>query len=286
VSKETSDEEKVQSSIGEIRQADSTPEESALENRINIAVNRSAQEIVFRDPKTGTFVTVPANITEVEDDEDDEDEIKPLTADEFQTALKKVDDLGLTWSADQPPVLRTKEGVPDEVLFSDELDRIQDEYPYLPREIGAIVHHVFTGHELPDVYGSKSDLEKKVAIVRESILTDKYSSEFFFKHAIKVPYLTDIDWEVVLKVRERNIKVVPGILYALLSLEFRNPNTDTRSAYKQQTFTVAVNEQLIGTLIDSLTDLKTQLEASQNAIKIVNKQSLTEGEQDANSKDR
>src|SRR5437868_2256326 len=100
-----------QGSIGEMPNAVAATEESALADRINIAVNRSAQEIVFRDPRTGTFVTVPANITEVEDDEDDEDEIKPLTADEFQTALEKVDALGLTWSADQPPVLRTKEGV-------------------------------------------------------------------------------------------------------------------------------------------------------------------------------
>jgi HCaRG protein. len=254
---------------------------------LEVTINKSANKLIFKDPETGKLVRIRAKVTDIEDeeDEDEEEEIKLLTPDEFRTALQKVDALGLTWTADRIPGLRAKEGISDEVLLSDELNQIQAAYPYLPREIGALVFHILTGADLSeDLYGSKDDLEKKASVVHELILSNTYRSDFFFKHAIKVPYLTDIDWEVVFKVRERNIKVVPGIIYALLSLEFHNPNVTLRASHRHETFTVAVNAPLVNSLIDTLTELKSQLEASQKAVKIVNKQSLIKGENDADSK--
>jgi hypothetical protein len=267
--------------------ADLVPSNS-LATYLSVVFNKAANELVFKDPNTGTAIKVNAKMVDIEDEDDeeeDDDDFEPLPPEEFRTALKKIDDLGLTWTADRLPGLRPKEGVSDDVFASEELDRIQSDYPFLPREVGALIYHILSGREIPEeILGSKDEVEKKAAIVRESIISNDFRSEFFFKHAIKVPYLTEIDWEVVFKLREKSIKGIPGVCYALLSLEFHNPDVDIKSPHTHETLTVAVNDYLVNSLIETLTELRTQLKEAQETAKLFTDQPTQKGESHADNK--
>lgn len=201
-----------------------------------------------------------AKVAEIEDTEA---EVKALSPEEFRDALQKLDALGLTWTADRVPQIKPKQSVSDEVFLTEDFDKIREDYPYLPVELSAIVFHVLTGSQPSTILvGDQESLQKKAELVERFIITQAYKSEFFFKHAIKVPYLRDIDWEVVCKVSERNVHKPSIIPYALLSLMFLDPN---RAGIRQQesTLTVAVDEKLVTDLIGILDEVRDNLQRAQ-----------------------
>jgi len=220
-----------------------------------VTFKKSTGELVIKDPKSGHSMTLRGKVDETIEEEDQE--VKQLTPEELRTALQRLDALGLTWTADNVPAVKPKETGTDSPFFAEEFEKLREDYPSLPSELSVIIGHVLTGHEIPpNIVGSEDDLEKKSAIVREMLITPRYRSEFFFKHAIKVPYLIDIDWEVVLKLSERNVRDIPGVSYALLSLIFREPSP-TRN--NRQTTTVAVDEYLVDRLLSIMSDVKDYL---------------------------
>src|SRR6185436_5604569 len=77
-----------------------------------VTVKKATNEIVIKDPTSGQIVRLRGTL-DVEDDEDDEDP-RPLTPVQFRTALQQVDSLGLTWTADSVPVIKAKEDGRDE----------------------------------------------------------------------------------------------------------------------------------------------------------------------------
>jgi hypothetical protein len=211
-------------------------------------------EVTLSQSANEQTITAFAKVTRIED------EIKPLAPDEFRAALERINALGLTWSADRIPLVKPKDSVSDEVLLSDEFEKIQRDYPYLPAEMNSIVFHTLTGSHAPaEIVGSQDYLEKKVAIVKDLLITPSYRSEFFFRHATKVPYLTDIDWEVVFKLGEKNVKDPPAISYALLSLKFLDPSRSSTRP-QERTFTVAIDDELADGLIEALNQVKDALE--------------------------
>ncbi len=217
---------------------------------------------------------------ELYDDADDIEERGPLTSDEFRAALRTLDDIGVTWTADRVPHAVAKKPETKDALFSKEVEDIRRSYPDLPRELGLVVFHALTGTPVPlSLVGGKDELDKKVAVVNEVLITGEYRSEFFFKYAIKVPYFLNVDWEVVVKAFEKNVKGVPGIPYALLALHFRDPDTPERGI-EHRTTTVAVDERLVDTLIGSLQEVKTALEQARVFADAVSKQSGSKGEDD------
>lgn len=228
------------------------------ESYYNVVVDKSTNHLILKDPKTGKTVTIFAKATEIK--EEDEDEIRPLAPDEFRTALDRIAALGLTWTTDRVPLLTPKDPASEDVLLSDDFEKIQRDYPHLPLEVNAVVFHKLTGTHAPvEIVGSQNDLEKKAEIVNDIILTPEYRSEFFFKHSTKVPYLTDIDWEVVFKLGEKNVKDPPAISYALLSLRFLDPSRSSTHP-QERTFTVAIDEKLANGLIEALRQVKDALE--------------------------
>jgi len=188
-----------------------------------------------------------------------------------------MDALGLSWTADGIPRVIPKEGTSDDVLLSEVFTQIQGVYPALPRELGTVVFHALTGmpaHE--SVVGSKDDLQRKVSTVHELLITPNYRSEYFFKHAIKVPYFEGIDWEVLLKTHERNVEGMPGMAYALLMLTFHNPNPRVGKIDEHQNMTVAVNVNLVDKLIGLLIDVRTALESAEKLIEKLNEPPIGE----------
>ena len=192
-----------------------------------------------------------------------------LTPDEFRFVLKRIDDLGLTWTADVPPLIKPKVGASRQGLFSEEYSRIKQDYPNFPRELTSVVFYALTGSgRASSRLGREEDLEQKVAAVQEYIINTEYRSEFFFKYAIKIPYFSDLDWEVVIKTHEKNVNQSPRIAYALLSFIFRQPVNPTHPASIANEFTetemltVAVDEYLVDKLIKSLSEVKDALKES------------------------
>jgi hypothetical protein len=185
---------------------------------------------------------------------------RPLTPAEFRTALRQVEALGLTWTADNIPKVRAKASGTDDPLFTEEFTELMHRYPYLPRELGTVVNSAITGVNVPPGtgIGSAEDLKEKVKIARELVINPDYKSEFYFKHSTKVPYLTDIDWEVDLKVAERSVKRPPGVSYALLSLVLNHPSIGG-GPREHQAITVAVNHESVNKLIGILRDVKEAL---------------------------
>lgn len=232
--------------------------------RVEVTLNRSKNELTIRDPNTGRVVTLSA-IVEEEEPEDRDEEEEPLTPEEFSGALQRLDALGLTWTADRSPRVKTKDGTPESVLLSDEYEQIQAAYPTLPRELRVVVPYALTRNRsfvaagLPTV-GGEEYLESKAEIVRERLETPEYRSEFFFKQAIKIPYLETIDWEVVLKTHERNVETMPGAAYALLMLTLHNTNPRISGLDEHQTITVAANLHLVDKIIRLLLEVRVALE--------------------------
>ena len=247
----------------------------------DVTIDKSANQLTIRDPNTGRVVTLKARVTEPPEETEFEQDVRPLTPDEFRDALHRLDTLGVTWTADRMPRLVTKDEASDDAFLSEEYQQLQAKYPALPREVGAVVFHTLTGVPVPgSIVGSKDDLLKKVAIVQDLLITSEYRSEFFFKHAIKVPYFESIDWEVIFKTHERNVDKSPAIAYALLMLTFHNTNPRVSRLDEHQNMTVAADLNLVNKLIGTLIDIKAALEdTKQLADRFV--ESQKRGEDDA-----
>jgi hypothetical protein len=203
----------------------------------------------------------------------------PLTLAEFRSVFGKVKSLGLTWTADITPHLIAKEPRAEAALPSLQSTRIQEKYPTFPSELGAVVLYTLTGMTLGSLGADKKLLEKKASVVRQSgLITESYRAEFFFKHAIKVPYFSDLDWEVVVKKYERNVLESPGISYALLSLEFERPGTE---GSEKRRAVVAVDERLTEKLIKLLAQVKEALEKSRSTHDIFPEKAKSKEKDDA-----
>lgn len=244
----------------EPRGASSTPPGAdAPDQEYEVTFRKSSNELVLKDPKSGQSIMLRGRLEETEPD-DEEEPPKPLAPDELRAALERLNSIGLTWTADRTPAIKPKSEGIDDPFFTEEFSKIQSQYPHLPSELGLIVAHAITGGNVPaERVGDAEDLKKKAEIVRELLITPEYKSEFFFKHSIKVPYLSGTDWEVVFKLVEKNVAGPPGISYALLSLIYHYPSIGA-SPHRHQSVTVAVNNEIIDRLIRDLNKLKEALE--------------------------
>ena len=252
-----------------------------------MTINRATKELTFTDPVSGQTATFKVNVIEPDEEEEDEgeEELKPLTPDEFRAVLQRIDTLGLTWTADRHPRVKAKDVESEGALFSSEFDEIQVEYPSLPRELSIAVPYALTGNKAfvaggVDAVGGEDYLEQKSEIVRELFITPDYRAEFFFKHAIKVPYFESIDWEVVLKTYERNVERPVGVPYALLLLTFHNTNPKAGKLDEHQNVTVAVDEGLIAKLMGTLIEVKVALENSRALTDALEQRQQLKGESD------
>jgi len=189
-----------------------------------------------------------------------------MTPKEFREALEAVDNLGLTWTADVSPFVKAKKPEAEKALVSEEFAALQAKYPHLPFEIYLAASYKLTGNKgVADAAGGEDTLREKAEIANEILIDNAFRSEFFFKHAIKVPYLRDIDWEVVYKLYERGVEEMPGIAYGLLALSLQDPFFTGRSPSAQH-ITVAVDENLLTKLIGILNEVKAKLESARQKI--------------------
>lgn len=255
--------------------------EAALSG-LELTVNKKTGDILFKTPD-GQVITAKATVIEDNESGEAEVDIPALTPEQFREALQRFSDLGLTWTADRPPRVKPA-GKDDSVLLSEEFEKFQREYPKLPREVSSIAFHYITGSECTaDIAGDAETLKKKIEIAKEFYLNEEYRTEFFFKHAIKVPYFSEIDWEVVIKTAEKNVRTFAGIAYALLSLHLDNPDG---AKAKNQKVTVAVNTAMIDDLMATLQDVKKALEGTKKLTVMlhdVKDKAISEQAQDANT---
>lgn len=214
----------------------------------------------------GTESALPTKVIESGDDEEEEGVIAPLAVEQLEDALKRLDQIGLTWSADSPPGIMPKDEESEMGFGTEEFLQIQQDYPGLPREIGIIMSYVFTGNRVLEEYiGGESQLTPKSEILKKYLLTPELRSEYFFKNAIKVPYLADIDWEVVLKLDEKGVEHWPAATYAMLSLGLREPSTQSRASHRR-TIAVAVNDVAVNRFIAIFEEIRVALEGSKEII--------------------
>ena len=183
-----------------------------------------------------------------------EEKESPLSVDEFRSVLKRIDHLGLTWSAEIPPSMKAKEPKDRTGLRSKDLREIRDTYPSFPFELGAVIAYALGfGEAPPELVGDPQDVEEKVATVRELVLSSEFRSDFFFKYALKTPYFEEMDWEVVIKAFERGIEAIPRDPYALVSILLRET---VFGSDESKTFTFAVDERRVRRLIELLSEIQ------------------------------
>ncbi len=272
----------------EATSGESVASEQAKVRLPELVVNRGTKELTFTDPVSGKTATLKLNIIEPDEEEDEANEPAPLPPDEFRNVLQRIDALGLTWTADRQPRIRAKDPESEGALFSKDFQDIQTNYPGLPRELSVVTSYALTGNKTfiaagIDVIGGEEFLEQKAAIVRDLLATPEYRSEFFFKHAIKIPYFESIDWEVVLKTYEKNVERPIGIPYALLLLTFHNTNPNVGKIDEHQNLTVAADVNLVNKLIATLVEVKTALESSLDLTREDKQQNELKDERDGRS---
>ena len=249
--------------------------------KLEITIRNDTNEVILRNPKDGRVVRLQAELAEaikerIEEEEEEED--KPLTPEEFEEALRKIDALGFKFTAELFPSIVSKDETANEIV-SDELEELEEKYPTLLRELGIVIYNVLTDESRVgiDSIGGLESFEKKAQIVRQVVITDDFRKEFFFKNSLKVPYLESIDWEVILKTHERGVNGIVNVPYALLMLTFHNTNPRVGRLDIHKNITTAVNLAIIEKMLATLTKVKVSLEASEKMRDILNNdKSLTE----------
>ena len=242
------------------------------EETLEITINKATKEAILRNPKDSRVLRLKANFEDaLEEVEDDDDEVQPLTPEQFEDGIKRLDALGLTFSVDLFPSIKSKNENSPDIIDAEEFESIQDSYPLLPREVGLVAHNIITGnlHGL-DLLGGREFFEKKSEIAERLVVTSKYREDFFFQHALKVPYFESIDWEINLKTHENGVKNNVSVPYALLMLSFHNTNPKLGRLDVHQNITVAANRELLGKLLVSLTEAKLALDESEKMREILN----------------
>lgn len=266
----------------EILVPENVPEASSTEIVPHLIVDRLQNELtLIRD--SGESVSLKAHIIDSSEDEIDEEideeSIPPMSSEDFETAVRAVDRLGLTWTAGMTPGVKAKSSETESNLLSDEFEKLQDAYPRLPYEVYLAASYYLTQSPIyAKEAGGIESLERKAEIAKELIVTPDYRREFFFQSSIKVPYLKDIDWEVVFKLHERGVKGVPGIAYGLLALTLQDPFFTGRPG-NARNITVAVDERLTDYLLKILNELKSMLASATRQSDILSK-SIVAGEEE------
>ena len=182
---------------------------------------------------------------------------KLLSGDEFQSILRRIDALGITWTEDLPPLPKPKDLHDQRGLVSNDFNEILSKYQTLPNELSAVIFHTLLNVDLPiDIFGTEEDLAKKVAAVSELIITPSYRQEFFFKR-LKIPHFVDIDWDIEIKAFERLVESQPIIPYAIISLTIEQ---SLRESEETETIIFAIDEKRIQRLIELLEESKANLE--------------------------
>ena len=188
----------------------------------------------------------------------------PLDLAELKRVLARLAKLGLQWTADLPPRLRPVSTNDNAALRSAEFNQIVTLYPHLPLEVAALILFVVTGTK-PDkkLVGSVSDLAKKSELIKSTIVTADYKSEFFFENAIKLQKLCGLDWEVVIKTYEKDVSGIPACPYAIFSLTLHKSEN---SEHKHVTF--ATDIRGIRRLKKALSEVEEQFDT---AVKLADK---------------
>ena len=245
-----------------------TPAPTDTESVTNEPRALEVPEFIY-DKRTGNMtLTTPSGEqavlrTTVIEDEDEKHVIEPLTVEEFARALNQLKKLGLVWTADNPPIVRAKDKKSQASFGKEEFFLLQQEFPNLPREVGIVVFFAMMGTSaLGTLVGGEKVLRKKADLAKEFIITNKFRSEFFFKHAIKVPYLAELDWEVVFKLSEQGVSGCPSVSYGIVSLLLREPSS-FGIASERKALTVAINEELVDKFIASFQELRKKLQQAQ-----------------------
>jgi len=242
----------------------------------HLIVDRFENELtLIRD--SGQQVSLKAHIIDHSEEDEEDHDLPPMSPEDFEKAVRAVDKLGLAWTADTVPGVKAKSTETESNLLSDEFEKLQNEYPNLPYEVFLAASYFLTGSAIyAKEAGGLESLKRKAEIARELIVTPDYKSAYFFRAAIKVPYLRDIDWEVVFKLHERGVKEIPGIAYGLLALSLQDPFFTGRPGSIRH-LTVAVDEKLVDYLLRILEELKSKL-GSAKQIDILSK-SIVAGEE-------
>lgn len=262
-----------------------TTEKTSATDELVLRINKDTNEVELFNPETGKSTKITARFIggkgDREGEEDEATELRKhsLSVEEFRRVWERLDRLGLTWSTDIPPAPVFKKGWKPAPSFGKEYLELQEEFPTFPRELGNVVLHTLLHPML------EGDVSEKAEVI-QSLLTQEYRAEFFFKYAIKVPYFEDVDWEVVVKAYERGTQVMPKIAYALIALTLRSP-VDTSLSLEEganeprepQFITVAVNERLVDRIMERLIQIKGALEKAQKAADSLSEKAAHEEEQ-------
>lgn len=248
-----------------------------------VVIDKRKNEVTLVGPNNER-VTFRTKVIEEEDEEAAGYQHEPMTPEEFEAALATIDRLGLTWTADMTPNIKAKSPETEKGLVSEEFLELQDRYPGLPFEVSIATAHKLTGNKsLAEIAGGEDSLKKKAEIAERIFIDRSFRSEFFFKHAIKVPYLRDIDWEVVYKLYERGAEGMPGIPYGMLALTLQDPFFTSRGR-NVRNITVAIDETIVNHLLKILGEVKVKLENARRISDVLNEQHLLE-EQDHDDKE-
>lgn len=236
-------------------------EDLESEEKLEITIRKASNEIILRNPRDGKVVRLTGTFGSETDEPEDEGPHPvppPLTPEAFEVGMRRLHAIGFTFDADLLPNVVARDDKVD--INPEAFMELQSEFPQLPGEVGLVAHNTLTGnrHGLERLGGAAS-FEKKSSIVQEMLINDAYREQFFFRHALKLPSLELIDWEITMRMREKGVKGSVNVPYAVLQLSLRNKHHLT-GARSDRSYSVAVSRELIDKHLAALSEARTALD--------------------------
>ncbi len=234
--------------------------EIPVDETLEITIHRDTNEIVLRNPKDDKVVRMRATVEESHPSDEAEKPIAPLTPEQFHDGISRLTKLGFAFSPDLRPEVVRKTDAPDPV---DDVAyrKLQEDYPSLPYEAGLVIYQTLTGgNKESELLGGAESLKEKSKIATEFLIDENFKADFFFRHALKIPFLESIDWEVVIKTHERGVPGPIAVPYSIVTMVMHDSNANRGNEH--QNITVALNANLVDKLLARLTEIRTALKSS------------------------
>jgi len=96
-------------------------------------------------------------------------------------------------------------------------------------------------YDEPRIAEEKSLLERKLQVIKGTLIDDRLSQRYFLKDHAKAPYFVDFDWEVNVKHSDSEVDMAQPLPYATCRLRYARPGARPRFPWAQSVESIQID---------------------------------------------